>query len=101
MLPFMPESPRFLMSLGRHEAARAVLAEYHANGLLDDELVLYEMDEIATALAIEEKYKDAGFSILWSSTANIKKMALTISVFVVCLWYVKFLSATHRLADST
>jgi MFS family permease len=41
MLPFTPESPRFLLAKGRTEEARKVLAQYHANGQLNDELVLY------------------------------------------------------------
>jgi MFS family permease len=64
-----------------------VLAKYHANGQMDDELVLYEMDEINTALAIESKYAKVGWSVLWNTPANMK-MALTISVFIMCLWYV-------------
>lgn len=86
MLPFMPESPRFLLAKGRAEEARQVLAEYHANGQLDDELVMYEIDEINTALAIESKYAEVGWSILWNTSANRKKMGVTISVFVLCLW---------------
>jgi len=86
MLPFMPESPRFLLAKGRVEEARQVLAQYHANGLLDDELVLYEMDEIKVALDVESMYAGVGWSVLWNTAANRKKMALTISVFVMCLW---------------
>ena len=36
---FASESPRFLISKGRHEEALRVLARYHANGDPDDELV--------------------------------------------------------------
>jgi MFS family permease len=86
MLPFMPESPRWLLAKGKAEEARLVLAEYHANGTLDDELVLYEIEEINTALAIESRYAEVGWSVLWNTTANRKKMGVTISVFVLCLW---------------
>jgi hypothetical protein len=63
-----------------------VLAEYYANGQLDDELVLYEIDEINTALAIENRYSEVGWNILWNTPANRKKMGVTTSVFVLCLW---------------
>jgi MFS family permease len=86
MLPFMPESPRWLLAKGKTEEARQVLAEYHANGTLDDELVLYEIEEIHTALAIESRYAEVGWGVLWNTTANRKKMGVTISVFVLCLW---------------
>jgi MFS family permease len=86
MLPFMPESPRWLLAKGKAEEARQVLAEYHANGTLDDELVLYEIEEVNTALAIESRYAEVGWSVLWNTSANRKKMGVTISVFVLCLW---------------
>lgn len=86
MLPFMPESPRFLLAKGRTEEARAILAKYHADGQMDDELVLFEIEEINTALAIESRYSEVGWNILWNTSANRKKMGVTISVFVLCLW---------------
>jgi hypothetical protein len=39
MLPFMPESLRWLLAKGRSEEAVKVLADYHANGTVDDVLV--------------------------------------------------------------
>ena len=64
MLPFLPESPRYLLAKKGIEEARKVLAEYHANGQLDDELFLYEINEINTALAIESKNSEVGLNIL-------------------------------------
>jgi MFS family permease len=45
------------------------------------------MDEINTALAIENKYAELAWNVLWNTPAN-RKMTLTISVFVICLWHV-------------
>jgi len=40
---YSPESPRFLSAVGRTDEAHEILAKYHANGDLDDELVLSEL----------------------------------------------------------
>ena len=60
VLPWMPESPRFFLSTGQPEKARAILATYHANGSLDDELVNFEIDEIMSSLEMEKRYEGAG-----------------------------------------
>lgn len=49
----MPESPRWLMKVGKNDEALKVLADYHANGQRDDPLVQMEYHEIATALESE------------------------------------------------
>jgi len=86
MLPFMPESPRWLLSVGQGEKARAVLAQYHANGALDDELVNFEIDEINQSLALERKVENGGWALLWNTSANRKKMGVAITSFMICLW---------------
>ena len=53
LLPFCPESPRWLMSKGRDADALRVLAKYHANGDEGDALVRFEYDEIRDVLAAE------------------------------------------------
>lgn len=86
MLPFMPESPRFLLSVGKPDQAQAILAEYHANGSLDDDLVNYEIDEIMISLEMEKRQANVGWSLLWATPGNRRKMLVALGSFGLCLW---------------
>jgi MFS family permease len=56
---FLPESPRFLISKDRQDEAMGVMAKYHANGNLHDEVIMFEFAEIKEALK-EEKINSKG-----------------------------------------
>lgn len=55
VLPFIPESPRWLAYQGRFEAARAVVAQTNAGGDASHPLVLTVYKEIVDTLAWEKK----------------------------------------------
>lgn len=55
VLPFIPESPRWLAWQGRFEAARMVVAQTNAGGDVADPVVLVVYKEIIDALAWEKK----------------------------------------------
>ncbi|CDK29778.1 unnamed protein product [Kuraishia capsulata CBS 1993] len=55
VLPFIPETPRFLVFVGRDEEALDVLARFHANGDRDSELVKAEYTEIKEVLEFEKE----------------------------------------------
>ena len=50
---FLPESPRYLVSVGKEEKALEILAQYHANGDREDEIVQYEYREICETIELE------------------------------------------------
>ena len=52
---FVPESPRWLVSKGKDAKALHTLAYYHADGDETDALVLYEYEEIKTAIAMDKE----------------------------------------------
>lgn len=55
-VPFnLPESPRWLVARGYVSEAHSVLAQLHANGDMQDELVLGELGEIRGCLMKEQE----------------------------------------------
>ncbi|KAF5343516.1 hypothetical protein D9757_014175 [Collybiopsis confluens] len=68
--PFtVPESPRWLVAHGYVSEAHSLLAQVHANGDRDDELVLGELGEIQECLA-KEKEESVGRGI-WDSWRDL------------------------------
>lgn len=74
----VPESPRWLISRDRHEEALVILANAHANGNVNDELVQYEFTEIKETIALEAEFSKRGISELWSTRGNRHRMLICI-----------------------
>lgn len=72
----MPETPRFLMSVGREEEAMGFLVKYHGNGNPDDELVLFEFEEIKEAIKMEKIARGTSWKTLLSSRGNQHRLGL-------------------------
>ncbi|GAA5854284.1 hypothetical protein JCM8547_001763 [Rhodosporidiobolus lusitaniae] len=72
---FMPESPRWLIAQGKKDQAHRVLANQHANGKMDDELVLWEMDQIEAALE-REKIEKMGFMTFFKTPGNRRRLLI-------------------------
>ncbi|BGP27282.1 hypothetical protein JCM10295v2_006246 [Rhodotorula toruloides] len=78
---FCPESPRWLVAKGRREEAHRVLANQHANGKLDDPLVLQELADIEDALE-REKAAKLGIRSFFSTPGNRHRLIILLCTSV-------------------
>ncbi|CBF80355.1 hypothetical protein AN8347.2 [Aspergillus nidulans FGSC A4] len=83
---FVPESPRWLISKGKSEKAKKILAYVHAQGDEDDELVNVEFDEIQQTIALEKQLEGSGWSELWSTPGNRHRSIILISIGFFSQW---------------
>lgn len=70
---------RWLVSRGRKQEARKVLADYHAGGDVDSPLVIYELDEIEHAVTVEaELMSQNSWMELFRTKANRKRTLIAV-----------------------
>jgi MFS family permease len=82
-----PESPRWLISHGRNEEARAILATHHAGGDANAALVIFEMSEIEKSIALERQFKEkAGYLDMFKTKGNRHRLFITVTLGVFGQW---------------
>lgn len=73
---FVPETPRFLLAKGRDSEAFDFLVEYHGNGDRDDELVLFEFEEMKTTIRMEQEAQSQKWSVILRSNGARHRLGL-------------------------
>ncbi|KIR51742.1 sugar transporter [Cryptococcus gattii Ru294] len=83
---FIPQSPRWLVKKGRVDEAHQILATYHANGKMDDELVLLEMREIKSSVELEKIAGSASWLAWFHTKGNFRRFFVIIILGTATQW---------------
>ncbi|KAL0581023.1 hypothetical protein V5O48_001017 [Marasmius crinis-equi] len=81
-----PESPRFYVKRGEDQRALEILAKYHANGHKEDELVQWEMREIAMALEHESGGSKTSYVDFFRTSGNRRRLITTVILGLGSNW---------------
>ncbi|KAG5743073.1 hypothetical protein H9Q70_014213 [Fusarium xylarioides] len=83
---FIPESPRWLMSHGKEEKARAVLIKYHGDGNPESAVVKLELNEMHASIEyqaeIEASQKWWDYRMLFDNRENLHRFYLLFLVAI-------------------
>ncbi|KAG9104819.1 hypothetical protein FRC06_008049, partial [Ceratobasidium sp. 370] len=77
---FIPDSPRWLMSVGRDREALGILTKWHAGGEENNGLVHFEYHEIKQAIASEDEQDRSGWLELFRTPGNRRRMRIIVAI---------------------
>ncbi|KIW99487.1 uncharacterized protein Z518_11226 [Rhinocladiella mackenziei CBS 650.93] len=109
-LPFIPETPRWLVYRGRHAEALDAIAVTHAHGNREDPMVLVIYKEIIDTLAQEaESGRRTSYRELVKSKSSLRRLMLCASVAVITMvsgnniisFYLGTMLSNAGITDST
>jgi MFS family permease len=81
------ESPRWLVSRGRNEEAKQVLANTHTGGDLSAPLITFEMIEIETTLRAEQDaHASTSYLDMIKTKGNRRRLFISVSLGVFAQW---------------
>jgi len=83
---FVPESPRWLISKGKNEKALRILANAHACGNEQDEVVQLEYQEIRQTLKLEQEFEGNAWTELWKTPGNRHRLIILITLGFFSQW---------------
>lgn len=83
----VPESPRWLISQGKTQAAREIITKYHAGRNATAPIVHFEVAEIETSIALErDTYGSTSYLDMIKTRGNRHRMLITISLGIFTQW---------------
>ena len=83
---------QWLVHHDRNEEALNILAKYHSNGDLRDELVQYEYNEICVAIRLEEENKKTRFVDFLKTPGNRRRLLVLLTMATGTVRIQSFLS---------